>query len=56
MKQSIIRLFCAMAAAGVILGSPTLVRAELIKADTPWALPTYVYGAGLNQQEIVKTA
>lgn len=56
MKQQIIRLFSALAAAGVIISSPAVARAELIKADTPWARPTYVYGAGLNEQEINKTA
>lgn len=56
MKQQIIRLFSALAAVGVFLGSTAVAQAELIKADTPWAKPTYVYGAGLNEQEIDKTA
>ena len=56
MKRQITRVFSALAIAGVILSSPAIARAELVKAETPWARPTYVYGAGLNQSEIDKTA
>lgn len=56
MKQQLIRLFTALTLAGVILASPSIARAELVKADTPWSRPTFVYGAGLTPQEIDKTA
>ncbi|PKK39096.1 hypothetical protein ABB02_01711 [Clostridiaceae bacterium JG1575] len=41
---------------GSMLGSVSTAHAELKKADTPWSRPTFVYGAGLSEKDVLATA
>ncbi len=49
-------IFTAVAGFSMLVTNLTAVAAPLVKAETPWEKPTYVYGSGLNEQEIKDTA
>lgn len=56
MKQGIIRMISGLVLAVSVAAAPIAAKAELNVAETPWSKPTFVYGAGLNSQEILTTA
>lgn len=56
MKQSFLRIGSTLVLATTILSIPLTAQAELVVAETPWSKPTFVYGAGLNSQDILDTA
>lgn len=56
MNKAIIRGLSGLTILTTVLSFPLHAMADLVMAETPWEKPTFVYGAGLNSQDILTTA
>ena len=56
MNKKFTRILSGLAVLSTVLAVPLSAKADLVVAKTPWEKPTFVYGAGLNSQDILTTA
>lgn len=56
MNKKTSRILSGLIVLTSILSVPLTAMADLLIADTPWEKPTFVYGSGLNSQDILTTA
>lgn len=56
MNKKFTRILSGLAVLSTVLAVPLSAKADLVVAKTPWEKPTFVYGAGLNSQDVLTTA